>query len=395
MILKSKKRTKKNPPLVKGHVLVGNLFQMDYENMHRTIDRWSKIYGDVLEINILGQKLVSLNTSEAIRNAFLHEPAATATSARPPTFFGKYALDNFSDTAFASPSKHWTNRRKLVYKLMHTYGEGIVNMENQIKKSLVDMKLELTQVDGNSVDPAIIIGEFIMSTVEQLIVGRSFGRDSKLKKLLRQVDYNFNMLRYNTTRGTLLSLVHILVTRPELQKLLQTEIDNVIGSDRKPTLRDRENCPLIESVLLETLRYISHIPLSVFHFTADDCQINGYSIQKGTTIIPNLWTAHRNDKDFEHPYTFIPDRFLNKSGNLVPATDPLRKSLMPFGVGKRSCIGEVFARSRMFLFLATLLQTASIEKPDDEIVAEFGLDDLNPGLVMQPKPYKIKFVMRQ
>lgn len=70
-------------------------------------------------------------------------------------------------------------------------------------------------------------------------------------------------------------------------------------------------------------------------------------------------------------------------------------SLMPFGVGKRSCIGEVFARSRMFLFLATLLQTASIEKPDNEIIAEFGLDDLNPGLVMQPKPYKIKFVMRQ
>ncbi|XP_063408837.1 steroid 17-alpha-hydroxylase/17,20 lyase-like [Mytilus trossulus] len=482
MIFKSKNRTKRNPPLVKGHVLVGNLFQMDYESMHRTIDKWSKIYGDVLEINILGQKLVSLNTSDAIRNAFLHEPAGTATSARPPTFFGKYALDNFSDTAFASPSKDWTNRRKLVYKLMHTYGEGIANMENQIKNSLEDMKLELTEEAGNSVDPAIIIEEFIMGTVEQLIVGRSFGSGSKLKKILREMDYNFNMLSnlgmdflfglfpflrffplkhskmlkefedqknemmnllakiaednpehkgvyqnmmeevtktdkegrprlkvvnvkatmlnvvsagYNTTRGTLLSLVHILATRPELQKLLQTEVDNVIGSDRKPTLRDRENCPLIESVLLETLRYISHVPLSVFHFTADDCEINGYNIQKGTTIIPNLWTAHRYNKDFEHPYMFVPDRFLDKSGNLVPATEPIRKSLMPFGVGKRSCIGEVFARSRMFLFLATLLQTASIEKPDNEIIAEFGLDDLNPGLVMQPKPFKIKFVMRQ
>ncbi|CAC5397124.1 unnamed protein product [Mytilus coruscus] len=200
---------------------------------------------------------------------------------------------------------------------------------------------------------------------------------------------------YNTTRVTLLSLVHILATRPELRKLLQTEVDNVIGSNRKPTLRDIENCSLIESVLLETLRYISHIPLSVFHFTADDCQINGYTIQKGTTIIPNLWTAHHNDKDFEHPYTFIPDRFLDKSGNLVTATDPLRESLMPFGVGKRSCIGEVFDISRMFLFLTTLMQTATIEKPDSENLVEFGLDDLNPGLVMHSKPYKIKFVMRQ
>lgn len=169
MILKSKKRTKRNPPLVKGHVLVGILFQMDYENMHRTINKWSKIYGDVLEINILGQKLVSPNTFEAIRNAFLHEPAGTATSARPPTFFGKYALDNFSDTAFASPSKDWTNRRKLVYKLMHTYGEGIANMESQIKNSLEDMKLKLSEEAGKSVDPAIIIEEFIMGTVEQLV----------------------------------------------------------------------------------------------------------------------------------------------------------------------------------------------------------------------------------
>lgn len=34
--------------------------------------------------------------------------------------------------------------------------------------------------------------------------------------------------------------------------------------------------------------------------------------------------------------------------------------MLAFGIGKRSCIGEVFARSRMFLFIATLMQLATV-----------------------------------
>lgn len=39
---------------------------------------------------------------------------------------------------------------------------------------------------------------------------------------------------YLTTRGTIMSMLHILAKRPDVQKSLQTEIDNVIGDVRDP-----------------------------------------------------------------------------------------------------------------------------------------------------------------
>ena len=89
---------------------------------------------------------------------------------------------------------------------------------------------------------------------------------------------------YLTTRGTLLSLIWVLAKRPDLQKSLQREVDGVIGQDREPRLSDRENCPLLEAVVMETLRYISHIPVLILHATSQATTIGGYNVAKGTVV---------------------------------------------------------------------------------------------------------------
>lgn len=45
--------------------------------------------------------------------------------------------------------------------------------------------------------------------------------------------------------------------------------------------------------------------------------------------------------------------------------------MLAFGIGKRSCIGEVFARSRMFLFIATLMQLATVIEPDGKSLPDW------------------------
>jgi hypothetical protein len=81
-----------------------------------------------------------------------------------------------------------------------------------------------------------------------------------------------------------MSMVIILAKRPELQKALQREVDEVIGFDREPCLSDRHKCPLADAVILETLRYISHLPLSVFHSASKDTTIAGYPVEKDTVV---------------------------------------------------------------------------------------------------------------
>lgn len=74
-------------------------------------------------------------------------------------------------------------------------------------------------------------------------------------------------------------MIHILAKRPDLQRELQKEMDTVIGSEREPRLSDRGDCPRIESFILETLRYISHLPLFVFHAASQSTSIGGYDVE--------------------------------------------------------------------------------------------------------------------
>lgn len=81
-----------------------------------------------------------------------------------------------------------------------------------------------------------------------------------------------------------MSMIQLLAKRPELQKALQREVDDVIGLDREPCLNDRHKCPLTKAVILETLRYISHLPMAVFHATSQETTIAGYTIEKDTVV---------------------------------------------------------------------------------------------------------------
>ncbi|XP_062613133.1 cytochrome P450 1A2-like [Saccostrea cucullata] len=468
-------------PGPKGWPAVGVLFEFDLSTLHFKLFEWSAKYGDIFQFEVFRKKFVSLNSSDILREAFSKEPNASITSARPQTFVGEYIFDNYSDIAFASPDSAWTKRRKLAFQLIRSYGDGLSCIEYQIKKKLRTVSEEIRHLDNKNVDPSDMVEEFILYTLEILIIGQSSGKNGELQKVLRKLDFlinatanpgidvvyslfpflrflplrtslmfkeiqktkqrmldlmellskadttekgvyhtvvdvmnqrdeqgkqwftkdNLSNLLMNlvvagflTTRGTILSMIQLLAKRPDLQKALQQEIDRVIGPDREPCLADREKCHLAEAVVIETLRYISHVPLSLLHATSQATTIGGYSIDKNTVIVPNLWTIHHSEKEWDEPFKFKPERFLDAEGLLLPSNNPIRKRVIAFGFGKRSCIGEVFARSRIFLFLATIMQQTTILEPEGKSLEDLLPREMVPGVSLQPKDYEIRFVLR-
>jgi cytochrome P450 len=83
-----------------------------------------------------------------------------------------------------------------------------------------------------------------------------------------------------------MSLIHLLADHPHIQSRIQREIDYIIG-EREAHIKDRNNCPFTEAVILETLRYTSHSPLAVPHYTSEDCSISGHLVRKGTRVSTN------------------------------------------------------------------------------------------------------------
>ncbi|XP_050311649.1 uncharacterized protein LOC126747190 [Anthonomus grandis grandis] len=177
-----------------------------------------------------------------------------------------------------------------------------------------------------------------------------------------------------------------MVLYPEVQRKVQKELDAVVGRDRWPTIKDKPNLTYTQAVLLEILRRTDLAPMSIAHRATKDTQLMGYDIAEDTIILTNLHSVHMNEEVYENPEEFLPERFIGGNGRIVVN----EKTFIPFGFGKRRCLGEVLAKTNMFLFFTSLLHNFTLEA-----VKGF-YPDVVPydGVTLSPRPFKVKLIIR-
>ncbi|NWX09104.1 CP2J2 protein, partial [Caloenas nicobarica] len=187
-----------------------------------------------------------------------------------------------------------------------------------------------------------------------------------------------------TTSTTIRWALLYMAIYPEIQARVQAEIDTVIGQARQPALDDRSNMPYTNAVIHEVQRKGNIVPFGVPRMTVKDTVVDGFYIPKGTLLAPNLTALMFDKNEWETPDTFNPGHFL-KDGQFWR-----REAFVPFSIGKRSCPGELLARTELFLFFTALLQKFTFQAPPDTTLnLQFTL-----GIAVGPKPYKICAVPR-
>ncbi|XP_064619170.1 cytochrome P450 2C31-like [Lineus longissimus] len=185
-----------------------------------------------------------------------------------------------------------------------------------------------------------------------------------------------------TTSITLEWAIFLMVTHPEIQRKIKSEIDDAIGEDRFPTMKDRLNLPFTEAAVLEIQRFASVVGLSLPHCNLHrDVMIRNFTIPKGTTLMPNLWAVHRDPKIWKNPDAFDPGNFLDDKGGVVH-----KPELIPFAIGRRQCPGEGLAKMEIFLIFVALLQKFTFTKPAG--TANPSLEGIF-GLTNAPPPFEI------
>lgn len=187
----------------------------------------------------------------------------------------------------------------------------------------------------------------------------------------------------NTIGWGLIFLLH----NPEVQDRIQAEIDQNVGGI--PVWEDRAKLPFTWASVLETQRLGSIVPLGVPHCNLEDVNISGYFIPKDTVVISNFVAMHRDEKYFPQPELFKPERFLDsETGKVKENLD----SLVPFSIGKRSCVGENMAKMELFLLWSALLYKYKFTVPDGEKPPSL---DVIYGATLAYKPFKVKMAKRQ
>ena len=132
-----------------------------------------------------------------------------------------------------------------------------------------------------------------------------------------------------TTSNTMRWATYCMLKYPEIQMAVQSELDAVVGADRLPTHADKKLLPYTMATLLEIQRYGSTARFGIGHTAAEDTELFGYTITKGSYLIPNLWAVHHDPMLWDDPEEFQPTRFLNKDGDVEQP-----KEFIPFSIGR-------------------------------------------------------------
>ena len=177
---------------------------------------------------------------------------------------------------------------------------------------------------------------------------------------------------HETTALNLSWTWHLLAGHPRVEEGLHEELRKVLGG-RAPDMDDLPALRYADAVIKESTRL--YPPVWGFGREAlGDCEIGGYKVPKGTQVVMSQWVMHRDERYFEEPELFRPERWLDGSTDGLP-----KYAYFPFGGGPRLCIGQSFAKMEAVLLLAIIAQRFRLRHaPGQEAVRPL------PSLTLRP-----------
>eukprot|EP01018_Ginkgo_biloba_P018167 Gb_12030 [translate_table: standard] len=183
--------------------------------------------------------------------------------------------------------------------------------------------------------------------------------DSDIKALL----FDIFLAGSETTASTIEWTMAELIRNPQPMKRVQAELDDVVGRHRRVEESDIEKLPYLQAVVKEVLRLHPPTPLLLPHRAERSCEIGGYLIPKNSQVMVNVWAIGRDPAIWKEPLHFFPERFLE--GNHMDYKGH-NFELIPFGAGRRICVGLPLAHRMLHFVVASLLHSFDWRLPDGQ-----------------------------
>lgn len=164
--------------------------------------------------------------------------------------------------------------------------------------------------------------------------------------------YDHNAAAHETSGDTLTYVYYEMSRRPELQKRLREELMSLDapilypppenGPQNLPDPKKVDSLPLLDAVLMETLRLWVAVPGGQPRLTPfPPCSLAGYdNIPPNVRVQAYAYALHRNPEVFPDPEAWNPGRWMEASPEKL---SEMRKWFWAFGSGGRMCIGNHIA----------------------------------------------------
>ncbi|NHN41022.1 cytochrome P450 [Halorubellus sp. JP-L1] len=198
---------------------------------------------------------------------------------------------------------------------------------------------------------------------------------------LRDQLVTFLFAGHETTATALTYAVWLVAGHPRVRERLDAELDAVLdGGD--PSFADVPQLSYAEAVVEEALRLYPPVT-TIYREAKSPTTVDGYRVHPGEVLQLSTYHVHRDDRWWDAPAEFRPERWLDDADATVGGLDPdatvagldadvdaaafgredrPEYAFFPFGGGPRHCIGMRFARLELRLALATLANRLEFEQ---------------------------------
>lgn len=376
-------------PVVGSPPVVGHSIQFNYDAL-TLIQRLQKSKGDVFQLNILNEDVLLLLTPSATKQIFL-DPDDNFSSKHGwefsigPTFENGLMLRDFDDHKYHRSLLQTSFRRDALAKYINIIQPRIDSWIEEVKqkkefylyksiKQLMfnvavelffdevdDTKLNhLNQLFINSIKPAttIVRSPYPMTRMKKGLKARvelleyfqeksdkiDLSKETLFADLVKTNNEeagltNFEIAEHmiflllaahDTTTSTLTSSIHFLAGDENYQNKIKTESSTLSKTD----ISDLKNGIIGEALFNEAIRKYPPVPFSP-RWVVRDTELDGYDIPKNTYIAAGPLVLHNDERYWEDPLAFNPERF----------EDPTitHEAYFPFAGGAHTCLGKFFA----------------------------------------------------
>ncbi|KAI1379801.1 cytochrome P450 [Hypoxylon crocopeplum] len=177
---------------------------------------------------------------------------------------------------------------------------------------------------------------------------------------------------FETTAAVIRIAAFHIYSDPKILQKLRAELAAAPDHDWK-TL---EQLPYLTAIIMEAMRLAPAISTRSSRIAQDkDLVYANWRIPAGTPVGMTIYLVHQNEEEYLEPKLFNPDRFMDPNpwqlGN---------KTFVPFGKGKRNCIGMHLAWAEIYLLLGNTVQRFEFKFPTTK-AEDFYLTNDNFALV--------------
>ncbi len=129
---------------------------------------------------------------------------------------------------------------------------------------------------------------------------------------------------------------------------------------RHPDIREKArngDDAYLDAVVNETLRIRTVLP-GVGRKLSRPMTLGGFAFEDGAMLNPQIEAIHNDPRIWGDPEVFRPERFIESKPSL--------SDFIPYGGGKRRCLGALFAHKELTVALRAILDTMDFEHVGDE-----------------------------